>query len=54
MSYIAECRKYTPPAGMTEMTVKSDFASSPFEWEEMKRKPGIQLWAIRIPADVGH
>lgn len=30
-------------------TVKTTIASSPFEWNALAAKPGVELWAIRVP-----
>lgn len=30
-------------------TVKTTVASSPFEWNALAAKPGVELWAIRVP-----
>ncbi|KAI5455228.1 hypothetical protein NCC49_000044 [Naganishia albida] len=43
---------YAPPQGMTPFalsTVKTTIASSPFEWNALAAKPGVELWAIRVP-----
>ncbi|KAK6905306.1 hypothetical protein I204_05253 [Kwoniella mangroviensis CBS 8886] len=45
-------RKYEPPIGMTELKVSSAFTSSPFEWDNLANKPGVELWAIRVPKDL--
>jgi len=45
-------RKYPafrPPHGMNELKVPVEFASSPFEWDQMSKKEGVELWAIRLP-----
>ncbi|KAJ9123179.1 hypothetical protein QFC22_001372 [Naganishia vaughanmartiniae] len=43
---------YVPPQGMTEVdwsSVKPTIAASPFEWNALAAKPGVQLWAMRVP-----
>ncbi|WVQ62598.1 uncharacterized protein L199_000744 [Kwoniella botswanensis] len=45
-------RKYEPPIGMTELRVSSAFTTSPFEWDNLANKPGVELWAIRVPKDL--
>jgi hypothetical protein len=45
-------RAFRPPHGMSELKVPVEFASSPFEWDQMSRKEGVQLWAIRVPMNV--
>jgi hypothetical protein len=30
-------------------TVKTTIAASPFEWNALAAKPGVELWAIRVP-----
>ncbi|GHJ86179.1 hypothetical protein NliqN6_2581 [Naganishia liquefaciens] len=43
---------YAPPQGMTKFdlaSVKTTVASSPFEWNALAAKPGVELWAIRVP-----
>jgi hypothetical protein len=30
-------------------SVKTEVASSPFEWNALAAKPGVELWAIRVP-----
>ncbi|WWC66779.1 uncharacterized protein I206_100684 [Kwoniella pini CBS 10737] len=45
-------KKYEPPIGMSELKPSSTFASSPFEWDALASKPGVELWAIRVPKDL--
>ncbi|WWC58210.1 uncharacterized protein I303_100746 [Kwoniella dejecticola CBS 10117] len=45
-------KKYEPPIGMSELRVSSAFTSSPFEWDALASKPGVELWAIRVPRDL--
>ncbi|WWC85886.1 uncharacterized protein L201_000753 [Kwoniella dendrophila CBS 6074] len=45
-------KKYEPPIGMAELKVSSSFTSSPFEWDALASKPGVELWAIRVPKDL--
>lgn len=43
---------YVPPQGMVPFdmsTVKTTIAASPFEWNALAAKPGVELWAIRVP-----
>ncbi|OCF45158.1 hypothetical protein I317_00960 [Kwoniella heveanensis CBS 569] len=44
--------RYEPPVGMTELKATAAFVSSPFEWEALANKPGVELWAIRVPKDL--
>lgn len=48
-----ELPSYAPPDGMSPLEVNTTFASSPFEWDALAKRPGVELWAIRIPHDVG-
>lgn len=45
-------RTYEPPAGMEPVGVSVTFKDSPFEFDALANKPGVKLWAIRIPSDV--
>jgi hypothetical protein len=51
-SFVLPNRAFRPPHGMSELKVPVEFASSPFEWDQMSRKEGVQLWAIRVPMNV--
>ncbi|WWD22480.1 hypothetical protein CI109_106973 [Kwoniella shandongensis] len=44
--------KFQPPNGFFEIKVSTDFASSPFEWDALASKPGVEVWAIRAPRDL--
>ncbi|WVQ80259.1 hypothetical protein IAT38_002364 [Cryptococcus sp. DSM 104549] len=44
--------KYQPPNGMSELKVTTAFVNSPFEWEALAAKKGVELWAIRAPRDL--
>ncbi|WVR03544.1 hypothetical protein IAU60_000536 [Kwoniella sp. DSM 27419] len=44
--------RYQPPIGMSELKVNTAFVSSPFEWDALASKPGVELWAIRTPRDL--
>jgi len=37
---------------MSPITVSTGFKSSPFEYDAIALKPGVELWAIRVPVDV--
>ena len=49
---IVASRRYVPPTGMTPITVSTSFQSSLFEYDAIASKPGLELWAIRVPSDV--
>lgn len=38
---------------MSPITISTAFTSSPFEYDKLAANPRAQLWAIRVPADVG-
>jgi hypothetical protein len=45
-------RPYVPPHGMKEVdwsSVKTTVAASPFEWNALAAKPGVEIWAMRVP-----
>ncbi|WRT63761.1 uncharacterized protein IL334_000686 [Kwoniella shivajii] len=44
-------KKYQPPIGMSELKVATTFQTSPFEWNSLANKQGVELWAIRVPKD---
>lgn len=37
---------------MSSVAVSSAFKTSPFEFDALQAKKGVELWAIRVPADV--
>lgn len=37
--------------GMESVPVSAGFKGSPFEFEALMKK-GVELWAVRVPADV--
>ena len=47
-------RKYQPPNGMAPVNVDTKYTDSPFEWDAIASKPNVELWAIRVPADVSY
>ncbi|CAK9779692.1 hypothetical protein CC85DRAFT_285154 [Cutaneotrichosporon oleaginosum] len=42
--------RYQPPIGMDPVAVSTSFKDSPFEYDALTKK-GVELWAIRVPAD---
>ncbi|KAK8845527.1 hypothetical protein IAR55_006242 [Kwoniella newhampshirensis] len=44
--------KFQPPNGFFEIKVSTDFVNSPFEWDALASKPGVEVWAIRAPRDL--
>lgn len=46
--------RYAPPSGMTPINVSTQYTESPFEWDALARRPNVQLWAVRVPADVSY
>ncbi|BEI79872.1 hypothetical protein CcaverHIS002_0104010 [Cutaneotrichosporon cavernicola] len=41
---------YQAPIGMEPVQVSTSFKNSPFEFDALNKK-GVELWAIRVPAD---
>jgi len=39
---------------MAPVNVDTRYTDSPFEWDAIASKPNVELWAIRVPADVSH
>jgi hypothetical protein len=37
---------------MAPVNVDTKYTDSPFEWDAIASKPNVELWAIRVPADV--
>lgn len=37
---------------MTPINVSTQYTDSPFEWDALASRPNVQLWAVRVPADV--
>jgi hypothetical protein len=37
---------------MEPLPVSVSFSDSPLEFDALANKPGVELWAIRVPADV--
>lgn len=44
-------RRYQAPVGMEPVSVSAGFKASPFEFEALSKR-GVELWAVRVPADV--
>ncbi|GMK56720.1 hypothetical protein CspeluHIS016_0305600 [Cutaneotrichosporon spelunceum] len=42
--------RYQAPIGMEPVQVSSSFKDSPFEFDALNKK-GVELWAVRVPAD---
>lgn len=42
---------YEPPPGMEQVRINVNY-NSEFEWDSMKSKDGLEVWAIRLPVDV--
>lgn len=43
--------RYQAPIGMEPVSMSASFKNSPFEFDALNKK-GVELWAIRVPADV--
>jgi len=39
---------------MAPVNVDTRYTDSPFEWDAIASKPNVELWAIRVPADVSY
>jgi hypothetical protein len=44
---------YEPPTGMNAMPINLNTAASEFEWNELAKRSGVELWCIRVPSTVG-
>lgn len=44
---------YEPPTGMNAMPINVNTAASEFEWNELAKRSGVELWCIRVPSTVG-
>ena len=45
-------RAYEPPSGMKTMPVNVTTAASDFEWNELAKRSGVELWCMRVPSTV--
>jgi len=49
---ISYSRAYEPPAGTKALPVNVTTAASEFEWNELAKRSGSELWCIRVPSAV--
>jgi hypothetical protein len=45
-------RVYEPPTGTKLVAVNVNTAASEFEWNELAKRSGAELWCIRLPLAV--
>lgn len=52
MDRLDRFRAYEPPTGMKALPVNVTTAASEFEWNELAKRSGVELWCMRVPSNV--
>ncbi|ORX34759.1 hypothetical protein BD324DRAFT_634853 [Kockovaella imperatae] len=45
-------RRYQPPPGMKAVQIDASLSQTTFDFDQMRRNSKLQLWTIRVPADL--